>query len=151
MNKTEALVYELSESIAAETGLYIYSVEYLKEGSSMTLRVYIDKDGGADINSCEQFSRRLSAALDDKDPITGAYNLEVSTPGIERRLSLPWHFKKYTGNAVTVRLFKSENGKKQLIGILKEYLNGSLIVTIENEDILIDKTNISAVNLYYEW
>ena len=77
---------EIARPIADDLGLRIWDVRYLKEGSQWYLRVFIDKDGGVDINDCERMSRALDEPLDQADPIDGEYILEVSSPGIEREL-----------------------------------------------------------------
>ncbi len=92
-----SVVEELAVPIAADLGLRIWDVRYLKEGSQWFLRVFIDKDGGVDINDCENMSRALDAPLDELDPIAGEYILEVSSPGIERELIRPEHFMQFIG------------------------------------------------------
>ena len=85
-SKTEKIVYDLSEPIAKEAELTIYDVEFVKEGGNHFLRVFLDKNGGISLDECEEFSRLLSEALDKADPISQNYYLEVSSPGIERKL-----------------------------------------------------------------
>ena len=89
---TVTAVEELAAPIAEGLGLRIWDVRYLKEGSQWYLRVFIDKDGGVDINDCENMSRALDEPLDKADPIDGEYILEVSSPGIERELDPPRAF-----------------------------------------------------------
>ena len=122
-SKTEQIAYELAERIAENFECYIYDVEYVKEGTLKFLRIYADKDGGISIDDCEKISRELSTVLDEKDPIKENYILEVSSPGIERKLTKKEHFEKYTGEVVDINLFKQINGSKQLSGILKSFEN----------------------------
>ena len=87
--KVNALVEQIAEivkPIAEELSYDIYHIEYVKESGEYYLRIYIEKDGGVSLNYCEALSRRVSDVLDEKDPITDAYFLEVSSPGLNRTL-----------------------------------------------------------------
>ena len=87
--KVESLIkeiYGIVEPMANELNLEIYHVEYVKENGEYYLRIYIDKDGGIFLSDCEALSRRVSDVLDEVDPIKEAYFLEVSSPGLNRRL-----------------------------------------------------------------
>lgn len=151
MNKTEKTVYALAEPIAAEHGCYIYNVEFVKEGLSRYLRVFADKDEGITVDECEAISRKLSDALDEADPIKENYFLEISSPGIERKLSLPWHFEKYNGYTVDISLYKPVNGSKKYTGELVEYNDGNVGILSENERISFNKGDIADVHLHYEF
>ena len=149
MNKTETKVFDVVSPVAQENGLYIYSVEFVKEGPSMVLRIYIDKDEtGISITDCENFSRTVSDILDEADIIESNYMLEVSSPGVERKLSEPWHFEKYTGSEVTVRLFSPIAGKKQFTGTLLKY-DPAIEIDCNGEVLSFDFKNTASVNLHY--
>lgn len=116
------LVEEFAKPIVEKLGLILWNVEFVKEGSSYYLRIFIDKDGGVTIDDCEAVSRIVDKELDRIDPIEQSYCLEVSSPGIERELKKEWHFKKYIGFKVKIRLIRPDNdGKRDLYGILKSY------------------------------
>ena len=83
----ESRTEELLKPIVDSLGLRIYDVEYVKEGSDYYLRAYIDKDGGVTIDDCEAVSRALNVKLDEEDYVKDAYILEVSSPGLGRKLS----------------------------------------------------------------
>ncbi len=85
---------ELAAPILEEKGLELVDIEYVKEGKDWFLRVYIDKDGGVDINECGIVSEQLGEKLDQADPVKGAYFLEVSSPGVERPLKTKDDFQK---------------------------------------------------------
>ena len=94
-SKIEKIIFDLAEPIAEENGLYIYDVEFIKEGGHWFLRVYLDKPEENEyisIDECEEFSRKLSDVLDRSDPISQNYYLEVSSPGIERKIRRAEHF-----------------------------------------------------------
>ena len=146
---TVAIVEEIARPFADELGLRIWDIRYLKEGSQWFLRIFIDKDGGVGINDCENYSRLISPMLDSEDPIKDNYILEVSSPGMFRKLNTEKHFEKYTGSRVEVKLYKSENGKKSVTGTLKGYANGTVtVLTDDAGEKEIEKEKCMYVRLY---
>ena len=147
--KVNALVEQIAEivkPIAEELSYDIYHIEYVKESGEYYLRIYIEKDGGVSLNDCEALSRRVSDVLDEKDPITDAYFLEVSSPGLNRTLFTNEHYTRFIGNEVLVKLAKAIEGTKTIKGILKE--NNETSITVEGtEEIIIPKDKIKSVNL----
>ncbi len=99
MSKAEEIAEREAEAICSGCGLYVYDVEYKKEGGENVLRVFIDSDSGVTLDDCEKVSRALSDRLDELDPIKGAYELEISSPGVERIIKRDWHYDKALGNA----------------------------------------------------
>ena len=150
-SKTEQIAFELSESIAKDYGCYIYDVEYVKEGSLKFLRIYADKDDGISIDDCEKISRELSSLLDEKDPIKENYILEVSSPGIERKLTKKEHFDKYIGKIIDINLFKQINGSKQFTGVLTSYENECIFIETENGIVEINQKEASLVKLHFDF
>ena len=127
---TVSTVEEIARPIADELGLRIWGVRYLKEGSQWFLRVFIDKDGGVDINDCERMSRALDEPLDQADPIDGEYILEVSSPGIERELVRPEHFAAFIGADIMVKMIRPIDGiGKEFKGVLTDYADGAVTIT----------------------
>ena len=127
---TVAVVEELAAPIAADLGLRIWDVRYLKEGSQWFLRIFIDKDGGVDINDCERMSRALDEPLDAADPIAGEYILEVSSPGVERELVKPAHFEEFIGADIMVKMIRPIDGiGKEFKGVLTDYADGEVTIT----------------------
>ncbi len=102
-------VVTMANEVAAREGCLIYDVEFVGVGKGRTLRVFIDKeDGSISIDDCSNVSKGLNLLLDADDVIPGgAYNLEVSTPGLERHLKVPWHFKKAVGKKVYIKTSKA--------------------------------------------
>ncbi len=127
----ESRTEQLLEPIAASNGVSIYDVEYVKEGSDYYLRAYIDKEGGVTIDDCEAVSRALNDMLDKEDYIDEAYILEVSSPGLTRKLTKPRHYLNSLGNEVEIKTFKPIDGSKEFSGTLTQYDNG--VITIESE------------------
>lgn len=127
---TVSTVEEIARPIADELGLRIWDVRFLKEGSQWFLRVFIDKDGGVDINDCERMSRALDEPLDKADPIDGEYILEVSSPGVERELIRPEHFHEFIGADIMVKMIRPIEGiGKEFKGVLTQYADGAVTIT----------------------
>ena len=131
MAKVTELTAGLARPIAEENGCTLWDVEYVKEAGTWFLRVYIDKEGGVDIDDCEAVSRRLSDALDEADPIEGSYTLEVSSAGLDRTLKKPEHFAAFLGSEVDVKLYRHLEGRKEHTGVLRAYDAQSGAVTVE--------------------
>ena len=150
-SKIEQLCFELAEPIAKENDCYIYDIEYVKEGSVRFLRIFADRDGGISLDECEAISRALSTVLDKKDPIKENYFLEVSSPGIERKLKTPEHFKKYLGETVDLSFYKPFNGQKQLTATLIDYENDKIKIDYEESCFEIPMSDISSAKLHFDF
>ena len=118
MSKISDLVTKLAEPLAAEMGLELWDVEYVKEGARRVLRVTIDNDDGITIDDCERMHRAIDPVLDAIDPIEESYDLEVSSPGIERDLRTDAHIDASVGERVEVRFFAPVEGRKTVEGVL---------------------------------
>ncbi len=143
----ESRTEDLLTPIVEKYGVSIYDVEYVKEGSDWYLRAYIDKDGGVDINDCENVSRALSDALDKEDFIAEAYILEVSSPGLGRTLKKDKHFEKSLGEEVEVKTYKPIDNCKEFTGILKAYDDKTVTIETDNTEICFAKSDIALVRL----
>ena len=151
MGKAEEKVSLLAEGLAEELAVELVDVELVKEGSQLFLRIYIDKEGGMDLDTCEIFSRRLGEILDEDDPISQAYRLEVSSPGIERVLKKEKDFVRFSGQKVKINLFEAIDGKKQLIGLLMGIQDGKVKVEADEKVYELALAQISKANLYWEF
>lgn len=119
---------KLAQPVLLQLGLRLWDVRFEKEGGAWFLRYFIDKDGGVNINDCEQFSRIIDPILDAADPIDGSYSLEVSSPGVERELIKPWHFEENLGRQVTARLIRARDGLREIAGTLISYQDGTAVI-----------------------
>ena len=99
--------------------LALYDVEFIKRSKSSILRIYIDREGGVNHGHCQAVSSRLSAQLEVEDIIEGSYTLEVSSPGITRRLKKEEHFVKSAGQLAKVTFKKEFAPPQQIVGTLK--------------------------------
>ncbi len=125
MSKVIDTVSQLVTPILDEMELEFVDVEYVKEGKDWFLRVFIDKPGGIDIEECG------SEKLDEVDPITHNYFLEVSSPGAERPLKKKQDFEKAIGKNVYIKTYEPLNGEKEFEGVLTEFDGNNISVEIK--------------------
>jgi ribosome maturation factor RimP len=111
-------IRQLLDPILASLGLSLWDLEFQRQGPKWLLRIYIDREAGVTLNDCESVSRDLSAALDVEDIITHAYQLEVSSPGLDRTLSKPEHFTRFAGSTVKIKVYQPIDGQKVFRGKL---------------------------------
>ncbi|MBQ3509348.1 MAG: ribosome maturation factor RimP [Peptococcaceae bacterium] len=153
MGKIEDAIWKMAEPLVAENGMELIDVEYVKEGAEWYLRLFLDKEGdeGIDLDDCELISRKFSDVLEEKDPITQAYRLEVSSPGIERPLKRTKDFQRFQGEKVQVKTFSEVEGKKQFIGILQETTEETVTLDVDGVNIVIPRKQIGKANLVWEF
>ena len=147
MAKVTDAVAALALPIVEGAGCTLWDVEYVKEAGEWFLRVYIDREGGVDIDCCEAVSRPLSDALDDADPIQGSYTFEVSSAGLDRALKKPAHFAQCMGRQVDVKLYRPVDGRKETTGALTGYDGGAVVV----DGVRFDKKDVAQVRLHVEF
>ena len=151
MSKIEEKVEQLVKEPIEKLGYDLYDVEYVKEGPEYYLRIYIDKESGIDLNDCEKVSDGINELLDKADYIKEQYYLEVSSPGIERKLRKDKHLEQNISKNVEIKLFKKDNnGKKEYTGKLKSFNQDEIIIEAE-EEITIERKNIAQIKTIYEW
>lgn len=149
-NTAEA-VMELAKPLAEKLNLTLWDVTYAKEGADWYLRVFIDKEGGIFIDDCVDMTHEINPVLDKEDPIGNEYILEVSSPGVNRKLTRPEHFERYIGELLRVKLIRpTEDGKKVLDGeLLSIEPNGDFTLQIDEETTAtFEKKECSSVVLY---
>lgn len=152
MANIEEKVEKLVKPIIENIGYELYDVQYEKEGKDYFLRIFIDNEKGIDLNDCEKVNDAIIDILDEENYIKEQYFLEVSSPGIERVLRKDKHLKQNIGNPVRIKLFKKdENGNKEYEGSLKEFDEQNVIINQEENEINIERKNISQVKTIYNW
>lgn len=144
-------VEAFARPIVEELGCSLWDVEYVREGGEWFLRLYIDKDGGVDIQDCENISRAVDPILDEKDPIPDSYHFEVCSAGLERVLKRPRDFEQFMGSPVLVKLYSPKNGAKEFPGTLTGYENGKVTVTMGQEEYTFEKSEVAMVRLRVEF
>ena len=149
--KITELVASLAEPVVRSHGCELWDVEYVREGSDYFLRLYLDKEGGVDINDCEAVSRAMDPILDEHDPIENSYHFEVCSAGLERTLKRPGDFERFMGSPITVRLYRPHNGLKEIPGILRGYDSGRVTVEAGKETITFEKSQVALVRLRVEF
>ena len=151
LSKIEEKIEQLLADIIYNLGYDLYDTEYVKEGKDYFLRIYIDKDGGIDLNDCEKVNNAISDILDTADYINESYFLEVSSPGIERIIRKDKHFKDNIGNKIQLKLYKPIYGKKEIEGLLKDFNEEFIEIEIDGNLEKIDKKLISVIKTVFDW
>ena len=151
MSKIEDNVEKIIKEKVKELGYELYDVEYSKEGKNYFLRIFIDKPEGIDLNDCEKVNDGINDLLDEANCIKESYFLEVSSPGIERRLRKDKHLEQNISKNVEIKLFKKDNnGQKEYTGKLKAFNQKEIIIETDKE-IAIERKNIAQIKTIYEW
>ena len=149
--KVTELVAQFAKPVVEANGCELWDVEYVREGSEYFLRLYLDKEGGVDINDCERISRAMDPILDEKDPISTSYHFEVCSAGLERTLKRPSDFQRFMGSAITVKLYRPRNGMKEIPCVLRGYEEGRITVEAGKETITFEKSEVAQVRLRVEF
>jgi len=146
-------VREIIEPIADEMEIFLWDVEFVREGARQVLRITIDREEGVGIEHCEAFHRAIDPVLDEADPIESAYYLEVSSPGIERELKYDFHFIACEDWDVEVKLYApDEKGRKTLKGVLGGLdEEGRILVTVGEEKLALERKSVAKVRTTYDF
>jgi ribosome maturation factor RimP len=120
-------IQEIAERVAQSSGLEVVEVELLGGGKARMLRIYIDKPAGVTHEDCANFSREVGTIFDVEDAVPGStYTLEVSSPGLDRKLSKPADFERFTGSLVKLMTRDPVNGNRHFEGRLESFHDGRL-------------------------
>lgn len=144
-NVAEKVRALIDDTVKAQ-GVSLWDVRYVKEGAENFLRVFIDSPGGIGIDDCERVSRAIDPLLDEADPIENSYCLEVCSPGLERELVRPEHFRSMIGRPVTVKLYRAKDGQKVFAGTLVDGPD-PIVVQIGEQAVSFQKSEASSVRL----
>lgn len=146
--KTDTIKIEaLAGEVARDLSLSLYDVEVSREGPRTILRVYVEREGGVALSDIATFSRRFGAILEVDDPVEGPYVLEVSSPGVTRRLRRPDHFERSLGKRVRVNLAAPREGRRHLVGVLTVCDGEGIEVRAEEETFRVPYAGIRKANL----
>lgn len=155
-------IEKIAQEVAEREGCVLYDIEHVGAGKGRIIRVYIDKDEGVGIEDCSNVSKGLNLMLDVEDIVPGSmYNLEVSTPGLDRHLKKMWHFEKAIGKKIYVKLAKSlgamglteDKGMiamKQFDEVLAGVDGDSLVFDLRGEKIKIPQSQIEKAKVVFE-
>ncbi|MFQ5665510.1 MAG: ribosome maturation factor RimP [Candidatus Binatia bacterium] len=142
-------VWEIAEPLAVHEGLEVVDVEFHRESRGTVLRIYLDRQGGGggvSLADLSRVSRQLGDLLDVHDAVPGSYNLEVSSPGINRRLRRPDHFRRYVGKRVRVRTVGPLDGRRGFLGILEAVRPEGIVVCEPSGSHVIRFSDIARAN-----
>ena len=146
-------VREITERVASNAGLEVVDVQLLGGGQSRLLRIYIDKPEGVSHADCEFISQHVGTILDVEDVIPGTrYTLEVSSPGVERKLTKPREFERFVGQKVKVVLKDPVENQRHWVGALVGFHEG--IITLEpspGRSVQFPLERVERGNLKFEW
>lgn len=143
---------EFCTKYANEVGCKVVDAEF-KQGKNPSLTIFIDKDGGVDLDTCEAFHRAIFDPIDEFDPtFGGAYTLNVSSLGADRPFKTDDDFNSHIGEMVEVKLYASIKGKKAYDGILESYNGSQITLRVNQKDVFtIDLKSIVKINEYIDF
>lgn len=148
MSSLVADVEALVQPLLQENGVELVDLTYQKEPNGWTLTFYLDKPGGIGLGDCEEWTRRLEPVLDQSNLMTHAYNLEISSPGLNRVLKKTSDFERFRGQRVHAKLYSALNGQKNfhgtLLGADEEHLR---LKTDEGQDVQLPRNLVSKARL----
>ncbi len=150
--KSKEEITAFCSKYASELGVYIYDVEF-KQGKNPSLTIFIDKDGGVDLDLCEKFHNVILEPIDELDPTFNMpYTLNVSSPGADRPFKTEQDFISHIGKMVEVKLYASVKGKKFYEGILVSFDDKSVVIKVDQKNTFtFDVKNVVKVNEYIEF
>jgi ribosome maturation factor RimP len=146
-------VWRLAAPLAAQEGMEIIDIEFRSEGgrAGRVLRLYLDKEGGPNVDDISRVSRALSDVLDAENAIDTAYTLEVSSPGINRPLKRPEHFARFLGKRIRVRTRDMIEGQRSFLGTLSDVSNDKIVLAQDGRDYNIPFSVIEKSNYEHDW
>lgn len=128
-------------------GYELVGIEYIKNGHETVARVYIDAEQGISIEDCERVSHQVSGILEVEQPITSAYNLEVSSPGFDRPLFKERDFVRFTGSQVKIAMKLPIQGRRNFKGVLQGISDGYVLIEVDGEIYELPLTKLSKARL----
>lgn len=141
---------EMLEPVVEALGYELVELECRLGGGSGLLRLYIDGPEGITLDDCERVSHQVSGVLDVEDPIPSAYNLEVSSPGLDRPLRKPAHFARFAGARARVELAAPQDGRRRFTGTLQGLRGDALVIAVDGEEFVLRLADIEKARLVPE-
>ena len=126
-------LHALIEPVVSAMGFELWGIDHLSQGKHSRLVIYIDHDDGVGVDDCADVSRQVSAVLDVEDPVPGNYNLEVSSPGLDRKLTKVEHFQRFEGETVKVQMRIPIAGRRRFRGTLVSSDDENIVVDVDGE------------------
>lgn len=138
---------ELLQPLVEDLGYEFVGLEYNNNPKHSLLRIYIDHENGVGVDDCERVSREVAALLDVKDPIRSHYNLEISSPGLDRPLFTPAHYRKFAGCVAQINLFAPQDGRRKFSGPILGADENGVHVEQDGSAVTLDFGNIVKARL----
>ena len=147
MATLEQNLQEMLQGAVEDLGCELWGIECQRAGRFMTVRLFIDKEGGVTVDDCADVSRQVSAILDVEDPIADKYNLEVSSPGLDRPLFTLLQFERYIGQDISVHLRIPVMERRKWQGKLERIENDMVILIVDGQEQVLVFGNIQKANV----
>tara|TARA_R110000744_G_scaffold98591_19_gene190549 strand:- start:1318 stop:1776 length:459 start_codon:yes stop_codon:yes gene_type:complete len=147
LSQLEQKLTEMLTAPVEALGFELVGIEFVRAGIHSTMRVYIDHPDGISVDHCAEVSRQVSSVLDVEDPISTEYNLEVSSPGMERPLFKLQHYIESVGEVVAIRLNMPMGDRRNFKGKLLSESDGMLTVEVDNQEFVLAFANIEKGNV----
>lgn len=151
MSKQHDALEELIEPTIDSLGFELWGTEFFSQGKHSKLRIFIENEEGISLEDCEQVSRQVSSILDVEDPIVGEYTLEVSSPGLDRRLFKLAHFQRFTGSKVNLKLNAPFEGKRKFVGRINGIEEDDVVLQVDEHEYLLPISSIEKANIVPEF
>ncbi len=137
----------LIEPVVESLGYELVLLEFAPSRRTGTLRLYIDAAAGIQVEDCERVSREVAGLLDVEDPIPSAYRLEVSSPGLDRPLVKPEHFRRFAGELARVQMVAPVAGQRRFRGVLRDCDGRNVTLQVESQDVSLPLADIEVARL----
>ena len=147
MATLEQNLQEMLQGAVEDLGCELWGIECQRAGRFMTVRLFIDKEGGVTVDDCADVSRQVSAILDVEDPIADKYNLEVSSPGLDRPLFILPQFERYIGQDIAVHLRIPVMERRKWQGKLERIENDMVTLIVDGQEQVLVFGNIQKANV----
>lgn len=147
MRRSVSHLWELFEPVVEGMGYELIEIEYHPNPNYGVLRLYIDKDSGIEVDDCSAVSRQISAILDVEDPVPGKFNLEISSPGLDRPLRRLEDFERFAGEEVKVKTSMAFEGQRNFKGRLNGTDDDLVIIECEDKEVRLPVTAIDKARL----
>jgi ribosome maturation factor RimP len=142
MSNVETTLRDRLASLITAMGYEFVGCEMHRQGRSFVLRIYIDSEKGITLDDCSDVSHQVSAMLDVDDPIQGHYNLEISSPGLNRPLFEIAHYRKFVGNRIKVRMHDLIHNQRNFVGILQRVEETDIHLLVDTEEVVLPFSGI---------
>ncbi|MCG6936919.1 MAG: ribosome maturation factor RimP [Gammaproteobacteria bacterium] len=151
MRREQTHLWELFEPVVNGMGYDLIEIEHIPNPKHGILRLYIDKEDGVTIDDCSAVSEQISALIDVEDPVRGHFNLEISSPGLDRPLRRLKDFQRFTGSLVKLKTSMPLEGQRNFKGRLLEANEDVLVIETDTEEISLPMSAIEKARLVPEY